>query len=128
MSEEGEKLALKIENGNFYWTKDKYNQVQEEVKSKSRLTSPSRSRRVSFLAGSQLVKRPLKVEPRTNPEEEAFDSHVLENNIHILKDINIKIAKGKLVGFLGEIGSGKSSLLNSLIGETKIHPQFRAKI
>jgi ABC-type transport system involved in cytochrome bd biosynthesis fused ATPase/permease subunit len=35
----------------------------------------------------------------------------------ILDNINIKIPKGKLIGLIGKIGSGKSTLINGLIGE-----------
>ncbi|KAH7302237.1 hypothetical protein KP509_23G061900 [Ceratopteris richardii] len=36
----------------------------------------------------------------------------------ILKDINLTVRRGQIVGITGAIGSGKSSLLLSLIGET----------
>ena len=41
--------------------------------------------------------------------------------IHVLKKINIEIEKGSLVGIIGRNGSGKTSLLHSLIGETNVH-------
>ena len=44
-----------------------------------------------------------------------------DKEIHVLKDINIKIKDGSLIGVIGRIGSGKTSLLHSLIGETKVH-------
>jgi ABC-type cobalamin/Fe3+-siderophores transport system ATPase subunit len=34
-----------------------------------------------------------------------------------LKDINIKVKKGELVCIIGNIGSGKSSLLQTIIGD-----------
>ncbi|MGZ3798202.1 MAG: ATP-binding cassette domain-containing protein [Pseudobdellovibrionaceae bacterium] len=37
---------------------------------------------------------------------------------HILKDINLIIQEGELVAIVGEVGSGKSLLLLSLLGET----------
>ncbi len=42
-------------------------------------------------------------------------------NIHILKDINISFQKGKFVMILGDIGSGKSSLLLSILNEMISH-------
>ncbi|CAG7855040.1 SubName: Full=Probable ATP-binding cassette transporter protein YOR1 {ECO:0000313/EMBL:CCA75566.1} [Serendipita indica DSM 11827] len=36
-----------------------------------------------------------------------------------LKNINMHIAKGQFIGIVGKVGSGKSSLLNALIGEMR---------
>ncbi|KAI8618287.1 P-loop containing nucleoside triphosphate hydrolase protein [Chytriomyces sp. MP71] len=36
-----------------------------------------------------------------------------------LRDINLNVEKGKLVAIVGAVGSGKSSLLNAIIGEMK---------
>ena len=38
-----------------------------------------------------------------------------ESKIHVLKDINQEVEKGKLVMVIGDIGSGKSSLLLALL-------------
>jgi ABC-type lipoprotein export system ATPase subunit len=35
----------------------------------------------------------------------------------VLKGINLEVKKGDLVGICGRVGSGKSSLLLSIIGE-----------
>lgn len=37
-----------------------------------------------------------------------------------LTDVNMKIPKGKLVFIIGKVGSGKSSVLYSLVGEMKL--------
>lgn len=37
--------------------------------------------------------------------------------IHVLKDINFSIKKGKIVMIIGDIGSGKSSLLMAILNE-----------
>ncbi|XP_016909511.1 ATP-binding cassette sub-family C member 10 [Apis cerana] len=39
------------------------------------------------------------------------------NDIFNLYDINISIPKGHLIGIMGEVGSGKSLLLNGILGE-----------
>jgi ABC-type phosphate/phosphonate transport system ATPase subunit len=36
-----------------------------------------------------------------------------------LKDINFEIKRGEFVAIIGAYGSGKSSLINSLLGEMK---------
>ncbi|KAG0440557.1 hypothetical protein HPB47_016252, partial [Ixodes persulcatus] len=47
----------------------------------------------------------------------------------VLRDVNIKIPKGKLVALVGQVGAGKSSLLSALLGDMEriqgtvnIHP------
>ena len=38
------------------------------------------------------------------------------DNKHILKDININISSGKIVGLLGKNGAGKTTLIKSIVG------------
>ncbi|XP_074245585.1 ATP-binding cassette sub-family C member 2-like isoform X2 [Saimiri boliviensis] len=40
-----------------------------------------------------------------------------ERGIPILKDLNLKIPEGALVGVVGQVGSGKSSMLSAILGE-----------
>ena len=47
---------------------------------------------------------------------EMSGDEILNKRIH-LKDIDIKIKKGDLVVVVGEMGSGKTSLLNAILGE-----------
>lgn len=37
-----------------------------------------------------------------------------------LSDINMNVARGELIGIIGPVGSGKSSLLQTLLGKIKI--------
>ena len=43
-----------------------------------------------------------------------------------LKNTQVEIKKGKLTVILGNIGSGKSSLLYSILGEMKAFPNSNA--
>ncbi|KAM0918419.1 hypothetical protein ACQ4PT_008963 [Festuca glaucescens] len=47
------------------------------------------------------------------------NSSTAEPNI-ILRDISLQLPKGLFIAIVGEVGSGKSSLLNSIIGEMSI--------
>ena len=42
--------------------------------------------------------------------------NVTYNGIPILQNINMKVAKGEILGIVGESGSGKSTLLKAIIG------------
>merc|ERR1712013_579957 len=53
-------------------------------------------------------------EDKEKKEEEKEDP---EKNKIILKDISFNIKRGQLIAIIGKIGSGKTSLLNSLFGE-----------
>nr|GEY32057.1 ABC transporter C family member 13 [Tanacetum cinerariifolium] len=50
----------------------------------------------------------------------AWSSSDQEVKVPILDRVNLAIPKGSLVAVIGEVGSGKSSLLNSVIGEMKL--------
>ena len=39
--------------------------------------------------------------------------------ILLLKDINLQIKKGEHIGIIGEVGSGKTCLLNAIINKSK---------
>lgn len=41
------------------------------------------------------------------------------NNINILKDINLEVKKGEILGIIGESGSGKSTFIRAVTGMTK---------
>lgn len=45
-----------------------------------------------------------------------MDNTTVENAL-ALKDINLSIKQGEFVCIIGDVGSGKSSLLNAMIGD-----------
>ncbi|EAS00380.2 ABC transporter C family protein (macronuclear) [Tetrahymena thermophila SB210] len=55
--------------------------------------------------------------------ESPLQTNKEQNDFHILKNINITIPKGKFVAIIGDVGCGKSSLLQSIIGEMKYDEQ-----
>lgn len=74
-------------------------------KSTSSFTSKNTEMTERFLGGQQ---------------EEVED---INNKISFrLRDVNIKIPRGQMVFIIGRVGSGKSSLLYSLLGEMKVTP------
>ena len=60
--------------------------------------------------------------------KEGTDEKVPALHVKALKNINTSIKKGKVTIILGSIGSGKSSLLYSILGEMKAYPGSNAEI
>ena len=50
-------------------------------------------------------------------EVKHLDKHF--GGLHVLKDINITVQEGEIVGILGPNGAGKTTLLNLLTGDRK---------
>ena len=68
---------------------------------------------------------PPKLEPRAQPHQAAIK--VTNGNFSwsnegepALKDANLEVLEGQLLMVVGEVGSGKSSLLSALLGEMSV--------
>ena len=65
-----------------------------------------------------LEREPLqKIDNNENENQPNCDSPDLPKYTQVLRDINLSISPGNLVGVAGAIGSGKSSLISSILGE-----------
>lgn len=53
---------------------------------------------------------------KRHSDEPNEEIQIMEN-ISILSDVNFQIKKGNLIGIIGKVGSGKSSLLNAIMAE-----------
>jgi len=115
--------AIKMTNGNFYWL------TEEEKKLKKKKEEEEKEEGEEG-DGEKKNKKSLEEEKKENlleekPASESSDENENENGNGnggekmILKDINLDIKKGSFVAILGDVGSGKSSLLFSLSGEMK---------
>ncbi|XP_026752373.2 uncharacterized protein LOC113512651 [Galleria mellonella] len=89
-----------IKNANFSWVKpSKRKKPKQKSKSKNmpkRKTSKGNIQRHDSISSSGSV-----------TQEEPF----------MLKDISLEIGRGEFIGIVGNVGSGKTSLLNAIIGE-----------
>lgn len=56
----------------------------------------------------------VKVAPAVEKTEQ---HHGVNRAIHTLTNLNFRVKKGQLVGIVGSVGSGKSSILNAILGE-----------
>ncbi|KAI9332974.1 P-loop containing nucleoside triphosphate hydrolase protein [Obelidium mucronatum] len=104
--------AIVIENGSFEWSGPVY------------------------IEGVEGWTIPLKGKAKEGPKKKAADgednskkSFKVEEEVELgklgvvsagsLRDINLRVPKGALVAIVGSVGSGKSSLLNALVGEMR---------
>jgi ABC-type polysaccharide/polyol phosphate transport system ATPase subunit len=89
------KHAVEIENASFIWDSPPPDEGKTgKGKKKDRRSS-------------------VKPEPAAEPKE------IKEENMFKLKDIDVRIPRGQLVAIVGAVGSGKSSLLQGLIGDMR---------
>ena len=58
-----------------------------------------------------------KIDNNENKSQPTCDSPDVPKYTQVLRDINLSISPGNLVGVAGAIGSGKSSLISSILGE-----------
>ena len=64
----------------------------------------------------ELDKKNISIEKKSE-EKEVIKGTVI---INLLKEINLKIKKGELIGIIGEIGSGKTCLFNAILNNLDI--------
>lgn len=93
--------AIKITNGNFFWGLDGKN--SDKKKSVQSVINQG--------DGSSEEKK----EPLIEKAEERSEGTV--ESLITLKDINVEIKHGEFVCIIGDVGSGKSSLLSAIIGD-----------
>ncbi|KAJ3031489.1 UNVERIFIED_CONTAM: hypothetical protein HDU68_003429 [Siphonaria sp. JEL0065] len=129
------KFGVSIENGQFEWAGEVYAHGFEKpapvAQMKGGRGGPHDAKRgppVGTPAGTKTMnggKNSDAGKPdSSNPaplEGSSSDATVSvpESKVSSLKNINLNIEKGSLVAVVGSVGSGKSSLLNALIGEMK---------
>ena len=97
-------IAIRIINGNFTWGKDVSNDSSPKKKDHNK---------------SVLSEKDMNLNKSQKIEEEIDikDNDILRTQI---KNINISIKKGEFVGIIGEVGSGKSSLLQAILNNMTV--------
>ena len=68
-----------------------------------------------------------KIEDEVMDKNSNYLKNEKNNNIILLKDINIQIKKGEHIGIIGEVGSGKTCLLNAFINNLQVFSKYNSK-
>ena len=118
-SNDDSELSIKVQ-GNFSWgvnglDKDEKRKTEEELKKKDEEHLDKTQGCFAKFCRKWLPGRRTKYEVPYKPRS-------LERIID-MKNIDLKVKKGEFVVIVGEIGSGKTSLLNTMIGEMIHVPQ-----
>ncbi|OUM60193.1 hypothetical protein PIROE2DRAFT_54778 [Piromyces sp. E2] len=117
-------FGVSVKNGHFNWEiekKPKENEVTKEMKKKHRV---SRLDEIAADSMDSIVNSNLSSKITDEMIEKTASTDNLGNVLNTiesfrLKDINLRIKKGSLTAVVGTVGSGKSSLINAIIGEMK---------
>eukprot|EP00357_Protocruzia_adherens_P030800 CAMPEP_0114996004 /NCGR_PEP_ID=MMETSP0216-20121206/14061_1 /TAXON_ID=223996 /ORGANISM="Protocruzia adherens, Strain Boccale" /LENGTH=1423 /DNA_ID=CAMNT_0002360143 /DNA_START=156 /DNA_END=4427 /DNA_ORIENTATION=+ len=136
----GSKIAVQIDNGWFSWGyARREDDIEEEQEKRKRQNSRTFRQRVSSV-GSFFSRRRSRNDPENDlgisrqalmssayGEITDDNSALLDDGDDpivkckpVLHDINLSINKGEFIAVVGQVGSGKSSLMSAIIGELEI--------
>ncbi|CAA7266944.1 unnamed protein product [Cyclocybe aegerita] len=103
--DENLKVAIEVKDASFTWDSPP---PEEESKSKKR-------------GGRQSSKAKARAKVDAAAKQKQLDDKAKsdEENVFKVRDINMSIPRGQLVAVVGSVGSGKTSLLQGLIGEMR---------
>ena len=94
--------ALEVENASWTW-----DAPPEQIDDKKKKSQSKDNNRFARKKNEKTAEK--------SPEERAKE----EEKIFKVQDVSFKVSRGKLVAVVGPVGSGKSSLLQGLIGEMR---------
>jgi len=113
-----------IENGNFSWG-------VEKIEEKENQDSTKNTKDKNHEKGNQVINPEESLisfkDNLTNQIHIEIDSKKSKNFKRILKNVNFKARKGELIAVIGEIGSGKSSLLQAILNNLLIVDEKEGK-
>ena len=103
-------LDIRIENGTFCWENEKTDDNDDEKKNKKKKNKSN---------DDEDDDEQTKTNGDANQEPllSMNDENIPKQTTLTLKSINMEIQKGSLVAIVGNVGSGKSSLISAILGE-----------
>lgn len=119
-SDRGPPLAVQITSGTFHWAPaslaDEDNPLDKPKKRKSWCCRwrKNRGSRATVPAGSRDLKEKLLVSVVDDDRPGFFES------MPELRNVDLQIPRGKLVFVIGRVGTGKSTLLSSMLNEVPV--------
>ena len=109
--------AIIIKNGHYFWEKNRISDQNNDSEKNGLLGGKSKKNKRIINNNNHV---------QINRDGESSENNTIihisndsSENCVILKNIDLKIAKGSFVAIVGEIGSGKSSLMNALLDEMR---------
>ncbi|ESK94758.1 abc transporter [Moniliophthora roreri MCA 2997] len=118
----GSKYAIHIDNGSFSWDTAEGAEKKQEDEGSKKDAANSSSKKGKGQKKEEKENTILPVSTsadNTEPDKSTINSSEKEKAPFQLTNINLTIPRGSFVAIVGRVGSGKSSLLQAMLGEIK---------
>ncbi|CAI2364032.1 unnamed protein product [Moneuplotes crassus] len=121
------KNSIEIQQSNFFWGLNHCDREDANDKNENKFDKKLRQRfdQEIFEKSQEIEQRSNNQSKKIEVKNESFKSNIKRvdtrqtmNNAVILKDIELDIKKNEFVAIIGDVGSGKSSLIKTLLKET----------
>ncbi|PWA01371.1 hypothetical protein BB558_002530 [Smittium angustum] len=106
-------LLVQINGGTFTWGYIKPEGDKKNLVNKSKMTKTEKKEQKEEKKKKKQEKKDKKAKKNETQEENLFD------DTPVISDINFKSYYGELVGIVGLVGSGKSSMISAMLGDMK---------
>ena len=142
-SDPNSEYALEIRNGFFYWDKklsaeEALELREEQIKSKraknknkknekKKVESANSNKSVTSESKASDLRQTL-LTVKSGQTGLTAESKSGSQRSFVLENLNFKAERNKLTVIIGKIGSGKSSILNALMGEMRVSDPMRTSI